>query len=185
MSGFKNYHRRSIRMRGYDYSLEGAYFITICTYQRLNLFGEVMNGAMQLNPYGIIVGEQWVRLEKRFPQSIFEHYMIMPNHIHGIIHIVKGAGEEFEQVISRIPPQRPYSDKAVIPPALGVIVRAYKASVSYRINAVRGVTKPPVWQRNYYDHIVRNKQELNQIWNYIDINPQSWFEDQLNPSNQA
>jgi putative transposase len=185
MSGFKNHHRRSIRMRGYDYSLEGAYFITVCTYQRLNLFGEVMNGAMQLNPYGIIAGEQWVRLQKRFPQSIFEHYMIMPNHVHGIIHIVRGAGEGFDQTTPEMPPQRPYGFPLVNPGSLGIIVRAFKASVTYRINAIRSPINPPIWQQNYYDHIVRNEQELNQIWNYIDNNPQSWFEDQLNPSIQA
>jgi len=168
-------------MKGFDYSLEGAYFITICSHQRCNLFGEVNNGAMQLNPYGIIASEQWIRLQKRFRQSNFENYVIMPNHIHGIICIVRGVGEEFEKFSPGNQPLRPYNIPYVTPGSLGAIVRAYKASVAFRINAIRGSAAPPVWQRNYHDHIIRNEQEYEAIWNYIDTNPANWVDDQLNP----
>jgi putative transposase len=138
----------------------------------------------------------------------------MPNHIHGIIHIVRGAGRGFDQSASRIHPQRPEitirtgagegydyaspgistqhpyngedivpdGDEGVILSSLGVIVRAFKASVSYRIIAMREVTKPLVWQRNYYDHIIRNAREYEKIWDYIDTNPATWVDDKLNPS---
>jgi REP-associated tyrosine transposase len=175
----KIHHRRSIRMKGYDYSLEGAYFITICTHQRHNFFGEVENGTMQLNPYGIIASEQWIRLQKRFRQSNFEDYVIMPNHIHGIICIVRGVGEEFDQFSPGSQPLRPYNIPYVTPGSLGAIVRAYKASVAFRINAIRGSAAPPVWQQNYHDHIIRNENEFQQIKDYIEANPTTWMDDRL------
>jgi putative transposase len=175
----KIHHRRSIRMRGYDYSLEGRYFVTITTFNRIHLFGEVVNGEIRLNAYGNIAHEQWIRLRKRFLPSDFEPFVIMPNHIHGIIHIVRGAGEKFEHDSTGNPPQRPYEDLHVTPGSLGAIVRAYKVSVTYRINAIRGYTNPPVWQRNYYEHIIRNEMEYKQIKDYIEANPAAWVEDRF------
>jgi putative transposase len=155
--------RRSMRMKGYDYSLEGAYFVTIVTHKRFCLFGGIINGNIYLNTYGNIAHEQWMRLQHRFLRADFSSFVIMPNHVHGIIHIVRGAGEASRLSFDQIPPQRPYGFPLVNPGALGIIVRAFKASVTYRINAIRGTINPPIWQRNYYDHIVRNEQELNQI----------------------
>lgn len=167
----KTHHRRSMRMRGYDYSLEGAYFITISTYQRHNLFGKIVDGAVQLNPYGNIATYQWIRLCSRFYPSDFSIFVIMPNHVHGIIHIVRVAGEEFESAPSGIPPQRPYGHSHSTPSSLGIIVRAYKSAVAYRINAIRGSAQPSIWQRNYHDHIIRNENEFQQIKDYIEANP--------------
>jgi putative transposase len=79
-------------------------------------------------------------------------------------------------------PLRPYSPPGVTPGSLGAIVRAYKASVTYRINGIRGYSNPPIWQRNYYEHIIRNDREYNDIWKYIDGNPVNWIDDQLNPN---
>jgi putative transposase len=101
--------RHSLRMRGYDYSIEGVYFVTIATYPRVCLLGKADNGKIVLNTYGKIAFEQWIRLQQRFRPSDFPKFVIMPNHIHGIIHIVRGAGEEFQLTSSRIPPLRPYS----------------------------------------------------------------------------
>lgn len=181
MTGFnpKIHHRRSIRLKGYDYSLEGAYFVTIATFQQKCLFGEVVNGGVRLNTYGLIAHEQWLRLQKRFPPSDLSIFIIMPNHIHGIIHIVRGAGEDFEHAPIRIPPQRPYDNFQVTPGSLGAMVRAYKASVTYRINAMRGYTNPPIWQQNYYDHIIRNEKEYEQIRDYIVANPATWIDDRF------
>ncbi len=174
--------RHSTRMKGYDYSLAGAYFVTIATYQRICIFGEVFNSAIRLNPYGNIAFEQWIRLAKRFRQSDFSTFVIMPNHLHGIICIARGAGEESHTDDVQITPLRPYLVPNVIPGSLGAIVRAYKAAVTYRINAMRGFTNPPVWQRNYYDHIIRNEKDYESIWNYIESNPRKWMDDRLNPS---
>ena len=164
--------RRSIRIKGYDYSLAGAYFVTIATYQRVCLFGKVVNGVILLNPYGSIAFEQWTRLGKRFRLSNFSTFVIMPNHIHGIINIDMGAGEESLKSHDQISPLRP-SLPNVASGSLGAIVRAYKASVTYRINVMRGFTYPPVWQRNYYDHIICNEKDYENIWNYIETNPRS------------
>jgi putative transposase len=169
-------------MRGYDYSLEGAYFVTITTSQRISLFGKVDNGICVLNSYGKIAYEQWNRMQKRFFPSIFPKFAIMPNHVHGIIHIVRGAGEEFVPASLGNPPQRPYAFPHIASGTLGVIVRAYKASVTYRINAIRGFINPPVWRRNYHDHIIRNEQEYQSIWDYIEMNPENWMDDKLNPN---
>jgi putative transposase len=177
-----NQHRRSIRMKGYDYSLAGAYFITIATHQRLCLFGEVVNCDIKLNQLGSIAFDQWTRLEKRFLLSDHSIFVIMPNHIHGIINIVRGAGVGFGHERSRIPPLRPYIISNCVPGSLGTIIRAYKASVTYRINAIRGYTYPNVWQRNYYEHIIRNEKEYEDIWKYIEANPENWMNDQLNPN---
>jgi REP-associated tyrosine transposase len=168
-------------MRGYDYSLEGAYFVTIATYQRLSLFGTADNGKIELNSYGKIAYEQWNRLQQRFYPSTFPIFAIMPNHIHGIIHIVRGAGEESQMNHVGNPPQRPYEHTQIAYGPLGVVVRAYKASVTYRINAMRGFTKPPIWQRNYHDHIIRNEQEYQSIWDYIETKPETWIDEPLNP----
>ncbi len=168
-----------MRMKGYDYSLAGAYFVTIATFQRQCLFGAIIDGKIYLNSFDNIASEQWVRLQNRFYPTDICTFVIMPNHVHGIIHIVRGAGEKFEHDSLGIPPQRPYNYLPVTASSLGVIVRAYKASVTYRINAIRGFTDPPVWQRNYYDHIIRNDQEFENITKYIEANPETWMDDRL------
>jgi putative transposase len=168
-------------MKGYDYSLAGAYFITVATYQRSCIFGEVVNGEVKLNQYGSVAFKKWIRLENRFKHSDFPTFIIMPNHIHAIICIVRGAGVEFENKFSGILPLRPYRIPISAPGSLGAIVRAYKASVTYRINALRGKTEPPIWQRNYYDHIIRNEKEYEDIWKYMEANPINWADDQLTP----
>jgi REP-associated tyrosine transposase len=109
------HNRRSSRMRGYDYSLANAYFITIVTFQRLCSFGEIANGEIILSAYGSIALEQWTQMEKRFPQWNFSPYVIMPNHVHGIVIIVRGAGEESVLTLVQIPPLRPYQVPLVFP----------------------------------------------------------------------
>lgn len=152
--------RNPLRLKNYDYSLEGAYFITLVTHGRVALFGSVMKGAMILNQAGRIAFDQWTRLDKRFPQSDFSTFVVMPNHVHGIIFV----------------------NSRVAIRTLGVIVRAYKAAVTFRINSIRGMTDPPVWQSNYYEKIINNETELENIWKYIDTNPEKWAEDRMNYS---
>ncbi|MFZ2095703.1 MAG: hypothetical protein WAV05_03610 [Anaerolineales bacterium] len=101
--------------------------------------------------------------------------------IHGIILIVSGAGEESRRVGVNNPPLRPYRTINVASGSLGAIVRAYKASVTVRINAMRGSSEPPIWQSNYYDHIIRNETEYEKIWSYIETNPIKWSDDRLFP----
>lgn len=103
----------------------------------------------------------------------------MPNHVHGIVFIVKDAPEESQMNHDQIPTQHPNSNANIASYSLGTIVRAYKASVSFRINAIRGFTHPPVWQSNYYEKIICNQVEYENIWKYINTNPDRWAEDQL------
>jgi REP element-mobilizing transposase RayT len=163
----------------YDYSLEGAYFVTIVTYQRACLFGNIGNGKTELNPSSEIAFEQWVQLGHRFPQSDFSSFVIMPNHVHGIVVMVKGSGEKTKFNQDQMSTKQPNNNSKATPCLLGTVVRAYKASVTYRINAMRGSTKPPVWQRNYFEKIIRNQWENENIWKYIIANPDRWEEDQL------
>jgi putative transposase len=172
-------YRHSIRLKDYDYSLEGAYFVTTVTYRRACLFGNIVNGIMELNPSGEIAFEQWVQLGQRFPQSNFSSFIIMPNHIHGIVFLVNDADKKIWMNQDQIPHNHHIRNKNTAMGSLGTIVRAYKASVSFRINAMRGFSHPPVWQRNYYEKIIRNQVEYENIWKYIDANPEMWAEDHL------
>jgi REP element-mobilizing transposase RayT len=173
--------RHPMRLDGYDYSLEGAYFITIATFRHVRLFGDIIDGHIELNKLGRIALEQWKQLSSRFYPSEFTIYVIMPNHIHGVVLINTGARDEFHPEFDQIPPLRHYNNTNPTRITLGRIIRAYKASVTFRINAIRGSKGRPIWQPNYYDHIIRNEQEYADIAGYIEANPTKWTSDALNP----
>ena len=159
-----NHRRRSIRFREYDYSRPGAYFVTIVSHQRECLFGEAEGVTVRLSETGTIVKETWEALPDRYPSLKNEFYMVMPNHIHGIIFIV-GAG-------LALPDARP---------ALGDIVRTFKSISAIRANRLLKRSGSPLWQRNYFEHIIRNLEELNHIRQYITFNPRQWDLDRENP----
>ena len=176
MNGENNqHHRHSIRLKGYDYSEEGAYFVTVVTQHREMLFGKVVEGAMVLNELGEIVKEEWLKTTSiRMEIEIdIEEFVVMPNHIHGIIHITKnnddpGRGDR---------PVAPTKAHGPIPKSLGALISGYKSAVTVRINQIRGTPGYPVWQRSYYDHIIRDEKDYNTIANYIAMNPSNWEED--------
>jgi REP element-mobilizing transposase RayT len=183
----QKHHRRSIRLKGYDYSQAGAYFVTIVTWHREMLFGEVVNGEMVLSGFGIVARQQWEKLPKRFPAIELGAYMIMPNHMHGIIKIIDGRGtagnlESFDGEPSRRASTYEHFQKPVTG-SLPTIIRSYKSAVSYRINLMRRSDRVPVWQRHYYEHIIRNETDLQNKTDYIDANPLLWDEDDDNPIN--
>jgi len=180
MSDHPQHYRNSIRLKDYDYSLEGAYFVTIVTFQRECLFGKIVNGVIKLNPSGRIAFEQWAFLGKRFPGSDFSTFAILPNHIHGIIFIAKNHGEESQITDAQNLSHGPNGIPKLTSVSLGTIIRAYKAAVTFRVNAMRGITHPPVWQPNYYEEIITNQEDYENIWRYIDANPDRWSEDRLN-----
>ncbi len=162
------HHRRSIRLKGYDYSRAGAYFVTICTQNRAHLFGEVVEGEMRLNTFGEIVQAVWFDLPHHYGHVQLDAFVVMPNHVHGIIVLTAdpiGAGFK-PAPTGRYP--------------LSEVVRAFKTFSARRINHMRGTPGVPVWQRNYYEHIIRNDRELNAIRRYIFDNPQHWYADQYN-----
>ena len=176
----KRHHRRSIRLKGYDYTQPGAYFVTICTYQRASLFGRVVDGEMAVNELGKIVREEWFRTARVRPyvELFDDEFVVMPNHIHGIIWIV----DDKHVAQRRCAPTGGITPTNVVPGSLGAIIRAFKSIVTKRINALRGTPGAPVWQRNYYEHIIRTERALNRIRRYIVENPLRWHFDRYNPN---
>jgi REP element-mobilizing transposase RayT len=178
------HHRRSIRLTGYDYTQAGAYFITICTHKRDFLFGEIVDGAMYLNELGNIAADCWYSLRRHFPHISLAEWVIMPNHMHGIVII--GRGEAFAKDILvaagisvNDPPLRPNGTK---PGSVGAIVQNYKSITTRKINKQRSTAGVSVWQRNYWEHIIRNEQAYQRIANYIINNPGQWHNDSLRTS---
>ena len=171
------HHRKSIRLAGYDYTQAGMYFVTIVTFQRDCLFGEIANGEMQLNEYGKIADECWRAIPDHFPSVELGAHIIMPNHAHGIISITDDAGRGAAMLRSYDANENPHKIN-VKPGSLGAIVRSYKSAVSYRINKELNATS--IWQRNYYEHIIRDDREMDNIWRYIESNPANWEKDKEN-----
>jgi len=170
------HHRRSLRLKDYDYSQKGAYFVTLCTQNRTCLFGAVVDGKVQLNDAGRMVQRFWDELPSRFAEINVDGFVVMPNHIHGII--IVGA-----QFIAPGGPQNCYDDARAgainRAPTLGEIVRTYKAASVRMIRQTLNSTF--AWQRNYYEHIIRNEESLNRIKPYIADNPARWEFDRENP----
>jgi putative transposase len=171
------HHRRSIRLADYDYSAEGGYFITIVTQDRECLFGDVTNGEVRLNEFGKIVWEEWFRTAKLRPniELLEDEIVVMPNHIHGIIWIndLPGRGSlQRTPTVERF--QKPVSN------SIPTIVRLFKSTITKQINILRQTPNQPVWQRNYYEHIIVSERDYFNIANYIASNPINWEMDDEN-----
>ncbi len=184
----QKHHRRSIRLKEYDYSQAGAYFVTIVAWQREMLFGEIVDGEIVLNDFGKIVSEKWQWLESQYPYIELGAWIVMPNHFHGILVIHDdGRGgsrsapmDDISNAIrgdSRIAPT-PIKHKP-----LGGLIGAFKTVSTKQINLLRDTEGQVVWQRNYYEHIVRDEHEMDRITRYIESNPSQWAEDDENPNN--
>ncbi len=166
--------RKNLRLKHYDYSTPGAYFITVCVQERTSLFGEITDGAMRVNETGQAVLQTWQGLPGRFPAIELDEFVVMPNHVHGILHNV---GAPFMAPGLSAPEPSDAMNRA---PTLGEMVRALKA-VSTR--AIRQQVLPSfAWQRNYYEHVIRNDGELSKIRAYIVNNPLQWSLDRENPA---
>lgn len=198
----EKHHRRSIRLKGYDYSQAGAYFVTICARNHECIFGEINDGEMKLNEYGKIVRDEWMRTEDVRPNVELDEFIIMPNHVHGILVINTPVGarrclapERREQpsknvngygniVIHRA---NQGATHRVAPTctsgSIGAIVGQFKSLITKQINQIRNTPGLPVWHRNYHEHIIRNERELHEIRKYIRNNPLHWDRDIDNPMN--
>jgi len=179
MDGSRRNQRKSIRLAGYDYRTPGAYFITVCSHKREFLFGEVLNGVMNINECGQIVQSTWDDLIHHNAGIELGEFVVMPNHIHGVIIIndVVGAGSE-PAPTDPAPTELARTDPARTPP-LSEIVRQFKTFSARRINALRKTPGVPVWQRNYWEHIIRSEESYARICDYIVDNPLRWEEDDL------
>lgn len=156
-------HRKQIRLKGYDYCQNGAYFITICSFQRFSIFGEIIVGqelcSCQLSNTGYIIESEIIKLEEHFKGIEIDKYVVMPNHVHMIITI--GAQRQEQSSC----------------PTIGNVIQALKSRTTKQANQIE--TKPgrKIWQYRYYDHIIRNDHDYQLIWNYIDTNPLRWDKD--------
>ena len=180
-----NRHRKSIRLKGYDYSQPGAYFVTICTQDRECLFGEIEEGQVRLNRYGSIVEQEWLRTPSVRPQVELDTYVIMPNHVHGIIiiHQSKRIGLPIVGATRRVAPtQRPTGPSSG---SLGAIMAQFKSLVTKRSNELRNTPGTSVWQRNYHEHVIRNEDDFSRVREYIINNPTLWEGDGNNPEQIA
>ena len=171
----KKHHRRSIRLPGYDYSQAGAYYVTIVSYQRDCLFGEILNKEMISNEFGKIADECWHAISGHFTFVELGANVIMPNHVHGII-VIRDDGRG---TIYRAPTVEKFGKP--IEGSLPTIVRTYKAAVTRRIG--RELNATGIWQRNYFEHIIRDEKDLQNKTDYINANPSLWDEDDNNPRN--
>jgi putative transposase len=158
-----SHNRRSIRLSGYDYSQPGEYFITICTYERVPLFGEISAAEMHLNELGQIVDDEWRRTPQLRQEIELGAYVIMPNHLHAIVHILENANScRGTACTSIFGARRAPTDERFGKPVAGslpTIVRSFKSAVTKRINETRDIPYLPVWQRNYYEHVINVEKE--------------------------
>jgi len=172
--------RKSIRLKEYDYSFPGWYYVTLCAYNRTNLFGKVINGKMILNDSGKIAKDEWLNTKQIRINVELDYYVIMPNHLHGIIIIEQSINSRGE--LNSLPANNtghiqyaPTNDKFKSPSqTLGAIVRGFKSSVTKKIREISGDPGLKVWQSNYYEHIIRNELDLHNIRQYIEHNPLKW-----------
>jgi putative transposase len=188
--------RKPLRLPNYDYSQNGAYYITICTHHRECVFGEVVDGVMVLNEAGRMVESVWHNLPNHYPNIVLDAFIIMPNHLHFIIFV--GSIHESTQAPDahvgdglqpsqscEYPSREGYKWEGYKPSptfhGLPEIIRGFKTFSSKQINQHRQTQGIPVWQRGYYDHIVRNDADLTRIRKYIANNPAQWALDENNP----
>jgi REP element-mobilizing transposase RayT len=157
-----------MRLSDYDYSGSGVYFITICADERRCLFGDVVAETVRLSTLGRIVETEWLRSSEIRREVELDSYVVMPNHVHGIVAIDQSVH------IDALEPRSRHR-------SLGSFVNAFKATTTRRVNELRSAPGTAVWQRNYYEHIVRSEEELNRIREYIAINPAKWAADRENP----
>ena len=159
------HHRRSIRLQGYDYSQTGIYFVTICTHKRQCLFGEICNGKMLLNQIGKIVAQEWLKSAEIRQEIALDEWIIMPNHLHGIVVINNKLG-------ASLAPLREDECGKRKPKSLSSFIGGFKSSLTKRINTICEHNNSVIWQRNYYEIIVRDAKQLNHLRQYIINNPQ-------------
>ncbi|MEM3554650.1 MAG: transposase [Candidatus Micrarchaeaceae archaeon] len=204
----QRHHRRSIRLPGYDYTQPGAYFVTLVTQDRECLFGEIVDGEMHLNDAGHVAERCWRDIPAHFPHITLDVFVIMPNHVHGILWIVgddmAGAknfsphprtrgenagddpGDDMAVGAKNFSPLPPPPPTPSLPPrgtskTIGSVVRGFKIGVTKWFRQNTSIYT--VWQRNYYEHIIRDEEDLRRIRQYIRDNPARWAMDHENPAN--
>ena len=167
------HHRRSIRLPHWDYAESGAYFVTLCAFERARLFGAVRDDQMGLNRIGEIVAEEWLRSAEIRSEIQLDDFVVMPNHLHAIVFIVRYGSDGGPAG------GRPFSGTANR--SLSALIQGFKSSAARRIGRLQKTNSRPVWQRNYYERVLRNDRELERAREYVLDNPRKWAEDKNNP----
>ncbi|HHT9117594.1 MAG TPA: transposase [Candidatus Hypogeohydataceae bacterium YC38] len=168
------HYRRSLRLKGYDYSQAGAYFVTICTHNQACIFGDIVNGEMRLNDYGGVVEKEWMKTASIRKNVELDVFVVMPNHFHGIVSIVNAISVGATR---RVAPTL----RGLISNSIGAIVGQFKSIVTKNIHKMG--FRDFKWQRNYYEHVIRDEKDINEIREYIITNPLKWAMDSENPNN--
>lgn len=173
--GSQTHHRTSIRLLGFDYTSSGAYFLTLVTDHRRCLFGDIVGEKIQPSSLGDIASEEWLAGPVHRPEIELGAFCMMPNHLHAIISIV-AHGQNLEGY-PRVAPTPRGPGKG----SIGALVSGYKAAVTRRYRREKSDPNAAIWQRNYYEHVIRDQEDWNTIEAYIPDNPRRWAEDAENP----
>jgi len=182
MSAATQQRRKSSHLRDYDYSSPGDYFVTMCAHNKRCLFGEVIADEMHLNEAGVVVEECWRAIPAHFPTVALDRFVVMPNHVHGIVQL-HPIPQPQNGAMNRAPTKDDVSivGAQFIAPSLGqVVVRAFKARCTVALRK-QIFKQEQVWQRNYYEHVIRSEASLQAIREYIVNNPKQWALDKENP----
>jgi putative transposase len=173
------HRRRSIRLKDYDYTESGAYFVTICSLNSKCMFGKVLNGEMELSEAGRIVESEWLKVKVVRFNVRLDQFIVMPNHFHAILWI-EGNHKGTASCAPTI-----HQFGKILSGSLSAIIRGFKATVTNHLNIIYNTEGEIIWQRNYHEHVIRNKQSLNKIREYIKNNPLSWELDRENPERKG
>jgi REP element-mobilizing transposase RayT len=165
-------HRKHVRLPNFDYSQPGVYFVTSCSSGRRCIFGDVVDGQVQLSGLGALVRDRWLQIPLHHPGVETDAFVVMPNHIHGVLRIVEPSGTDG---IARPRAGGP------TPRSIGTIVGSFKAGVTRRHRRSGGPASSPIWQRGYHDHVIRIDHALDRVRQYIAANPANWPTDPDNP----
>jgi putative transposase len=187
------HHRKAMRLRGYDYSQQGMYFVTICTHNKQCIFGEIEDGLILYSVAGLIAANCWAKIPEHFPNVVLHDYVIMPNHVHGIIEIER---EEDRKISVPTAFESDYNRfQHMVPKSVSAVVKGFKIGVTkqLRYQAEKpfnpegdnpgkddvNLIQPSIWQSRFHDHIIRNDEEYTLISNYIINNPKNWIQDKF------
>jgi REP element-mobilizing transposase RayT len=168
------HNRRSVRLKVYDYAQPGAYFVTVCSWLRGFIFGEIINGKMEMNEYGMVLKQEWGKINNGHHDFDPDQFVVMPNHMHGIVNINRSGVLPYATGDNALRLQSQ---------TIGSLIRRYKSTTTRQINNIRSTPCMPVLQRNYFEHIIRNDFEMDNIQEYIRNNPVRWAFDKDNPLN--
>ncbi|PKN79539.1 MAG: hypothetical protein CVU48_05080 [Candidatus Cloacimonetes bacterium HGW-Cloacimonetes-1] len=170
--------RKNIRLRGYDYAVVGAYFITLCSHDKKHIFGQIRDNIMHLSVFGKIVAEEWQRSGLIRKEVALDEFVVMPNHFHGIVIIMNEflvSMVEDESSAAMETGDPPIAPTTLKPKSLGALIAGFKQAVTLRLRAAG--FSGQVWQRGYYDHVIRNDHDYNATKAYIIDNPLNWDRD--------